>query len=138
MPDEKPQPGAVPQFMWPPQVTAPHQLLPPPPPPEPKKDGHGYDVAKLIGIALTLVTFIFGAGVAYQKLQTIDANQKAADEQREHRNRLRDDRDEKLKSAFEGLSAKVDDLAEQVKQQRARRPRRWRQLEAAPAVDSRP
>ncbi len=135
MPDEKPQPGAVPQFMWPPQVTAPHQLLPPPPPPEPKK-GHGWDAAKLIGVALTIGTIIFSAGAANEKLKNIDARQMVADQQREHRNRLRDDRDEKLKSAFEGLSAKVDDLAEQVKQQRARP---WRRREAVRLpVDERP
>jgi hypothetical protein len=135
MDEPKDRPGAVPQFVWPPQVTAPHQLLPPPPPPEPKKERHGWDAAKLIGLGIFLVTTIFGAGKLVNKLENIDATQKAADEQREHRNRLRDDRDEKLKSAVEGLSARVDDLAEQVK--RVRQPRRWRQREAPP-VDERP
>jgi len=87
-------------------------------------------------VALTIGTIIFSAGAANEKLKNIDARQMVADQQREHRNRLRDDRDEKLKSAFEGLSAKVDDLAEQVKQQRARP---WRRREAVRLpVDERP
>jgi hypothetical protein len=135
-PRDKP-PGAVPQFMWPPQVTAPHQLLlPPAPPPEPKRS-NGLDVAKLLGIALTIGTIIFGAGAANEKLKIIDANQKAADEQKKHRSRLEDDRYDKLKSASDSQGGKIDALSEQLQQ--ISRARSWRRREAArPAVDDRP
>ncbi len=82
------------------------------------KEGHGYDVAKLLGIVVTIGTIIFGAGAANEKLKNIDANQSAAGEQQKHRIRLEDDRYEKLKSAFDALGTKVDALTEQVRQAR--------------------
>ena len=139
MPDEKPQPGAVPQFMAPQQVTAPlptHQASPwgyPIPPPEPKKDGHGWDAAKLIGVVLTIGTIIFGAGKLVAKLENIEASQKVADDQQANRTRVHDDRYDKLKSSVDGMANKVDDLTEQV-----RRARTWRGGRRRETMDNRP
>lgn len=135
-------PGAVPRFMSPEQVTAPLPMHPAPPwvqfqpPPERKKDGHAWDAAKLLGVVLTICTFIFGAGAANEKLKNIESARKAEADQQAQRTRLQDDRDEKLKSAVDGLAIKVEMLTEQVKQQA--RERRWRHVPGRPPVDDRP
>jgi hypothetical protein len=137
VPDErdKPHPGAVPVAFAPHQVTAPHPWGYQPPPHDLKPSWlSAMDVAKLLGLVVTIGTIIFGAGKLVAKLENIEASQKSREEQQAHRTRRDDDRYEKLKSAVDGLGDKVESLTEQVKQARAPR---WRRREAG-GIDTKP
>lgn len=125
MPDDrdKPQPGAVPHFVSPHQVTAPlplHQgpwIYPPPPVLEPKKEeSHaGIKLAiQIIMAALALGGVIFAAGVAREKLNNIETNQKAESGVRAEHKRQQEERDEKVAKAIEGLRGDVGAVKEDV------------------------
>lgn len=148
---DKPHPGAVPQAFSPQQVTAPLALghpshatnpwgIPPylqPPPPEPKKDRGGLDLAfKIIGLAITVSTIIFGAGALSEKLKHIEENQKAADGMRAEEKQQQHERDRGVMKAIDRLGQRVDDLSEQFKQTRTQRHDRRR--EDSRGVDPRP
>lgn len=142
MSDNPQQPGAVPQFPVPPQVSGPHLVNPwgvpfqqPAQPSEPPKGQGAMDIAKLLGLVLTISTIIFGAGKLVAKLENIDGAQKAREEQQAQRERLNDDRYEKLKSAFDAMGKRFEDLTDEVKDMK--RQRRGRRVQA-PEIDTHP
>jgi uncharacterized protein HemX len=134
-PQDKPPPdaGAVPRAFSPDQPTAPLPTQPPPwayphfPQPAPvvevKSTSRSVDVAKLLGLVMTIGTFVFSAGALTERLKNSEENQKVvAAAQREH-NRQQDKRMDDLSASVANLGKQLEQLAEQLRDQRApRRP----------------
>jgi hypothetical protein len=134
--DKPPEPpGAVPRDLAAQQVTAPlptgqqpfaypHFQQSAPVVDVRRAAGQGMDIAKMLGVVVTICTIIFSAGAANEKLKQLEANQRAFVEQQRQHNRLQDDRSEKSSSAVTDLTQQVRELTEQLKRLRVTRPRR--------------
>lgn len=127
-PQDKPpaQPGAVPMFVSPQQVTAPLPLGQQPwayphfPQPAPvvevkKEKSEAWDAAKLLGMVVLLGGVVFGAGRLAQKQDNTDSNLRDFREDQKTVNRGLADGVQKANSAALDAAAQAREINEQLK-----------------------
>jgi hypothetical protein len=142
--DISPATGAVPQAFAPLQVSGPHSLpagwFPLPQPPEPKPERHGGIKLAIQIIMATLAVggVVFAGGRAFEKLGHIEENQRASDGLRSEHERRRDQQDEAVAKALNGMLQEVSAVKQDVASLKAAQHRRGRRRGAVTEPDARP